>query len=642
VYQREMVSERPFVSESVGRLAHWTLCNRPQRDDERAPSSKREEAFSSTYSELPPREIFVESTATTPADACVVMADSVGFLSHSPRMTGNHASAKAKVFTFEGLTPVSTLDDTRQDTPAVLGDAAHNNDNTPASNRDTDDVVTEQACSPLTIDHSSSGEHEAAPSSFIVLDGPSTFKQKIAAWEQQTKTWKAKEVYEVPFDEDPMTLGDTPRSSSSPRNFRTRKMSPKSPLQIATGSLYPTESITEMPADENAPSSEAALETANSKAAAEVIDLCDHEECSVNTETEPQPIELHTLEHVDEYDTSDGTSAFLLENHITIIDEVVDEPACATEDFMTRENDTAFSCDELETEIEPIHEIVHVDFACLDVTIPETIPEEVTLPSPESMEALVSLTREDAEAIVLLDDISSEEARDVENAETTIDTVEESELGIDVLNDMECKKSDEPAPPTENAERQSEDLVDESEILVESDASPLSDAHPVEGNVIIGTTATPETCTSDGDNRHVQADKEAEIPEKGKEPSEAEDVSVIQPIVSPPGDLLPDIGSPTEKSSLPPVSHVEMNEQAAAVTAAVDTTATCASLLDHEEEDEERTGPAVVAAPSDEDKTTDTVKAPPAGDSNKKTFQVGTLGCSDDICNQVSKFLALN
>jgi hypothetical protein len=161
---------------------------------------KKQREFSPTYSELPPREIFVEAlnesenvrVATTTSES----ERSVEF----PTARRVADDPKAKIFTFEGLTPVSTVDDTREDN-VVAGKLPEKE---PRAVRDDNYIV----CSPLTSDLSKDQMDENDDNyveSGQIVSVSSTVREKVAAWERQIVTWRSTDMYDVPFDEDPMS-----------------------------------------------------------------------------------------------------------------------------------------------------------------------------------------------------------------------------------------------------------------------------------------------------------------------------------------------------------------------------------------------------------------------------------------------------
>ena len=136
----------------------------------------------------------MDAEATTP-EAVRTLSDRSVHMPPAPRVMVN---PKAKIFTFEGLTPVSTLEDVREETISV-GDSSIDRGQP---------VVRDDGCdasSPLTLDHSlDQEEEETEQDNVLIVKESSTFKEKIAAWERQMATWCGSDVDEVPFDEDPM------------------------------------------------------------------------------------------------------------------------------------------------------------------------------------------------------------------------------------------------------------------------------------------------------------------------------------------------------------------------------------------------------------------------------------------------------
>jgi hypothetical protein len=161
-------------------------------------AAKREE-FSPTYSDLPPREIFVEATDSAENRGVVVIeeADDLIHFPTSPRVEDQ----KAKVFTFEGLTPVSTADDAREDVgvdSAILEKE---------SGVHLDETFRE--CSPLTADQSHGKDQnidddDMYTDSAQIISVSSSVKEKVAAWERHVASMRSSDTYDVPFDEEPI------------------------------------------------------------------------------------------------------------------------------------------------------------------------------------------------------------------------------------------------------------------------------------------------------------------------------------------------------------------------------------------------------------------------------------------------------
>jgi hypothetical protein len=110
------------------------------------------------------------------------------------------ADPKTKIFTFEGLTPVSTVDDTRED--AIIIDTLLDKER--GVIRDENYIV----CSPLTSDLSFEKDQNDDNYDYVVnrqiVSVSSTVKEKVVAWEKQLISWRSTDMYDVPFDEDPM------------------------------------------------------------------------------------------------------------------------------------------------------------------------------------------------------------------------------------------------------------------------------------------------------------------------------------------------------------------------------------------------------------------------------------------------------
>jgi hypothetical protein len=162
--------------------------------------NKQRAEFSPTYSELPPREIFVEAlnqsenvrvaTTTTSESERSLQFPTARRVANDP---------KTKIFTFEGLTPVSTVDDAREDT-ILVGTSPEN---------ETRVVVNDNfiVCSPISSDLSKDQMDENDNNyeeSEQIVSVASTVREKVAAWERQIGTWRSSDMYDVPFDEDPM------------------------------------------------------------------------------------------------------------------------------------------------------------------------------------------------------------------------------------------------------------------------------------------------------------------------------------------------------------------------------------------------------------------------------------------------------
>jgi hypothetical protein len=108
---------------------------------------------------------------------------------------------KAKVFTFEGLTPVSTVDDAREDVVADSSIVENESD----VHRDE----TYEECSPLTADQSHDNDQndddvDMYPDSAQIVSVSSSVKEKVAAWERHVASMRSGDTYDVPFDEEPI------------------------------------------------------------------------------------------------------------------------------------------------------------------------------------------------------------------------------------------------------------------------------------------------------------------------------------------------------------------------------------------------------------------------------------------------------
>ena len=115
---------------------------------------------------------------------------------------------KTKIFTFEGLTPVSTADDTRED--AMDADPSHVNDkeivrddNFASSPLTSDISVDNKDQNDGTNDGTNDDENEDVENGQII-SACSSVKEKVAIWEKRIISLRSAEMYDVPFDEDPM------------------------------------------------------------------------------------------------------------------------------------------------------------------------------------------------------------------------------------------------------------------------------------------------------------------------------------------------------------------------------------------------------------------------------------------------------
>jgi hypothetical protein len=159
--------------------------------------------ISLTYSGQPPREIYVEASGQS--DNVVVTTTTAtseseqSLLFPSARRVAD--DPKTKIFTFEGLTPVSTADDTRED--AIVADLLPDHENRVA--RDDNFIVSSPLTSDLSLDkdHNDDTNYDV-DNGQIVCSASSTVREKVAAWEKRVISWRSTDMYDVPFDEDPM------------------------------------------------------------------------------------------------------------------------------------------------------------------------------------------------------------------------------------------------------------------------------------------------------------------------------------------------------------------------------------------------------------------------------------------------------
>lgn len=177
----------------------------------------------------------MEAVTSTPTSEKATMSNKLVPVPTTPRAD----CPKARIFTFEGLTPVSTIDDAREDTAVAAGSP----EQAPAVRDSGFDT-----CSPLTIDNSMEQEEAVPDKDCMVNKSPivretSSVKEKVAAWERQTTNWRGPDDYEVPFDEEPM---------STPIGLRpeAEKIVDLTAAAAAASTESPPESITETPVDD--------------------------------------------------------------------------------------------------------------------------------------------------------------------------------------------------------------------------------------------------------------------------------------------------------------------------------------------------------------------------------------------------------
>jgi hypothetical protein len=165
-------------------------------------SHTKQREFSPTYSELPPREIYVEASGQSEN----VLVTSTSATSESERLLQFPSARrvaddpKTKIFTFEGLTPVSTADDTRED--AIVSDILLDNEN--GVTRDDNFIASSPLASDLTLDKDQNDDTNYGMDNAQIVSVSSSVREKVAAWEKRVISWRSTDMYDVPFDEDPM------------------------------------------------------------------------------------------------------------------------------------------------------------------------------------------------------------------------------------------------------------------------------------------------------------------------------------------------------------------------------------------------------------------------------------------------------
>lgn len=111
---------------------------------------------------------------------------------------------KTKIFTLEGLTPVSTADDTRED--AMVADLSLVKEK--ETIRD-DNFASSPLTSDISVDNKDQNDDTNDDANEDVENGQivsacSSVREKVAVWEKRIISLRSAEMYDVPFDEDPI------------------------------------------------------------------------------------------------------------------------------------------------------------------------------------------------------------------------------------------------------------------------------------------------------------------------------------------------------------------------------------------------------------------------------------------------------
>lgn len=575
----------------------------------------------------------------------------------TPRQAAVGNDAKAQVFTFEGLTPVSTLDDTREDNNQLrLETVAEKHDNESA--REANGIAAE-TCSPLTVDNSVSGDPDSAivlKTQSIVVEPSSTFKEKIAAWERQTTKWRVRDTYEVPYDEDPMFSAETPRSACSPRFLKPPPISEFA----SSSSQFPPESITEIPADEremeivlrkepvgstksNLTSFDGengiipnTIDTKNnttlkpmiSVRALEVtpdLDICAH--LSANkSEAKTLPTDESAESRPSPPDDNDNCNKAAM---ILDVSDVVEQPQLASSDSKEEsmfkekaplnpdpEEDTIFCTGSGMVSEKP----AAMNDAALDC-INEAIIEEILNNAAAETEETNGIMNE-----VVLFFIPSEEA-----IEDSTQSVLEGDAPHSFVKDQE--------------------IPNESCVIQNIDDALLA-AAPEESRALEKMTDSEGQKGDESAKLHEEEENVTKCSATDKIREEGNDliVATVEVVVSASetcANLFDDV---VQKESLigrerltddTPVGEHGINSKALVAPEVIESTAVasegCSNLLDREEEDteENKSYPTIESVPSDEMR-----KLPQVNDTQRELREA--MGCSDEFCNQVTKFLALD
>jgi hypothetical protein len=224
--------------------------------------------FSPTYSELPPREIYVEASGQSEN---MLVASTTATSESEPSMQFPSArrvadDPKTKIFTFEGLTPVSTADDTRED--AMVEDTTL--DNEKGVTRDDNYIVSSPLTSDLSLDKDQHDDTNEDGENGQIVSVASSVREKVAAWEKRLISWRSADMYDVPFDEDPMR-----KNAGKIDNIGT-------PLDIIGDEFdMPKETITEIPLDDIFESEIKTGDTGNAEAVEMPVVVSLTNECNI-------------------------------------------------------------------------------------------------------------------------------------------------------------------------------------------------------------------------------------------------------------------------------------------------------------------------------------------------------------------------
>ena len=229
--------------------------------------TKKQREFSPTYSELPPREIYVEASSH-PENVLVASTTATSESEPSIQFPSARRVAddpKTKIFTFEGLTPVSTADDTRED--AIVADIMLDNENGVA--RDDNFVVSSPLTSDISVDKDQNEDTNFDIDNAQLVSVSSSVREKVAAWEKRLVSWRSADMYDVPFDEDPMR-----KNAGKIDNTVT-------PAAVIGDDFdMPKETITEIPLDEIFESEIQSTDTGNAETMEKIAVVALNNDCN--------------------------------------------------------------------------------------------------------------------------------------------------------------------------------------------------------------------------------------------------------------------------------------------------------------------------------------------------------------------------
>jgi hypothetical protein len=243
----EYASETMVRTDLLANVATGSASAHRQAIDQRDSEGNNPSYF---YPELPPREIFVNSRSGDESASSnnKQVSSSVSTLNQLDK--DSQHDGKARFFTFEGLTPVSTVEDSRED--------HHHGDNHVF-------LIGNDGISPPPGNNQEASEDREAPSTPVV---PAAAAEPNIG--PHVNCWSL-EGEETPFDEDPVVASPTVQPQTShPNSTGTREVSSAAaaaPVMEASTGKFWTESEPPVPSRLGT-LSDVSADTATPKAAA--------------------------------------------------------------------------------------------------------------------------------------------------------------------------------------------------------------------------------------------------------------------------------------------------------------------------------------------------------------------------------------